>query len=478
MRSAIKLLLTREGGSLRLLLIGVLTLLLLLPLAMVESVIQERAGRSAEVLSDVARQHGGAQRLVGPLLALPYVTETMQTIHTGGELISTEVKQRKVERRHVALLAPRELNARAKLEHEVLRRSVYEAPVYRGEASLSGDFVTEGFGNNIANFARADWSKATLVLTVSDLTGLAWGTLRDAGGVETPFAPGAPGYIASTFEEARARAIHVQLALDGPPTGPVRFDIDLGLNGSEGFYLAPIAAETAFQLVGDWPHPSFQGAPLPADRNVDDDGFTARWNVPSLARGYGAIWTGNVLSERLNRAATEAVGFRHARPDDVFVAARRAVKYAVLFVAMTFIACFVLERLSSRRLHPAQYGLVGLSLALFYLLLIALAERIGLVPAYLTAATAIAGMNGAYVGAALRSFRRGISASGALGLLYAAFYVMLASEDDALLIGTGLLLIGLALAMATTTRLNARSGSSTKHDGDDPGSDESGRVAV
>ncbi len=138
------------------------------------------------------------------------------------------------------------------------------------------------------------------------------------------------------------------------------------------------------------------------------------------------------------------------------MAAIRSVKYGVLFIGLTFLACFVLERLGGQRLHPAQYALVGLSLALFYLLSLALSEQIGFDLAYAAAAAVIAGMNGFYVGAALSSWRRGAGAAATLGLLYAAFHSMLDSEDDALLIGSGILLLGMALAMASTAKLNRR----------------------
>lgn len=456
MSSVFKSFIAREGGSLRLLLIGLLTLGLLIPLSMVEDVIQERQTYSMTVLADVAKQHGGAQRLVGPLLVVPYVYEVEQSYRTDDETAIGEIVRRKIERTSYALLPPRALNVQAKLSHETLRRGVYEAPVYRGDIVLAGDFIVPDLARSIPNFVRADWSRAAVALTTSDPSGLARAVTLEIGAGDIQFAPGPPGFAASSFNSAGGGAIHAPLALDEPPTGPLAFKVALALNGSAGFYLAPIGNETAFQLEGDWPHPSFQGAPLPRERQVDEAGFRARWNVPALARGYGAVWNSAGAASRLHQAAGEAVGFRHARPEDVFVAATRAIKYGVLFLALTFLACFVLERLGGRRLHPAQYGLVGLSLALFYLLLIALAERIGLLPAYISAAVAIAGMNGAYVGAALRSLRRGVCVAVALGLLYAAFYVMLASEDDALLIGSGLLLAGLTLAMAVTARLNGK----------------------
>jgi hypothetical protein len=208
--------------------------------------------------------------------------------------------------------------------------------------------------------------------------------------------------------------------------------------------MTPLAGASRFEMVGDWPYPSFQGAPLPEDRSVTDSGFTANWTVPGLSRGYGAIWYGASVERSLNEASKGGIGFRHVRPDDFYNAAARSVKYGVLFVTLTFLACFVLERFGGRRLHTAQYGLVGLSLALLYLLLIALAEHIGLFWAYLSAASVIAGMNAAYIGAAT-----------ALALLCGAFYVMLESEDNALLIGAGLLLIGLAMGMVATVRMGA-----------------------
>lgn len=170
------------------------------------------------------------------------------------------------------------------------------------------------------------------------------------------------------------------------------------------------------------------------------------------------MWHGEHAKSLLADAVKGGIGFRHARPNDFYVGAERAVKYGVLFVTLTFLACFVLERFGGRPLHPAQYGLVGLSLALFNLLLISLVERIGLAGAYLSAAAVIVLMNDAYVGAALSSFKWGAGAGGCLAILYAAFYVMLMSEDDALLIGSGLLLLGVGLAMAATARIGKRQG--------------------
>lgn len=453
MRAWLDAFLIRQGGALKLLLIGVLTLALLIPLAMVEGVIHERSFRHDAVLRDIAAQHGGEQRLIGPFLAVPYVSETVidEVDDDAGE-----TKTRRLRKPGVALVLPQELAVRGRLAHDVRRRGVYTAPVYAADIELDGGFAAPDLAGVVPDLVSVDWTKAALVLGVGDLAGVTGASDIAVDGRTVAFESGPPAFAGGLFAKAAGGAIHAPLGLAAGAEPRFAFKAALGLNGSGGLFLTPVAGSSALSIVGDWPHPSFQGAPLPAERAVTAEGFSARWNVPALARGYGAVWHGDQARRLLADAAAHAVGFRHARPDDFYVAATRAAKYGVLFTALTFLACFVLERFGGRALHPAQYGLVGLSLALFYLLLIALAERIGLTAAYGAAAAAIVAMNVCYVGAALRSLRRGAGAGLALALLYAAFYVMLASEDDALLIGSGLLLAGLALAMAATARLTGR----------------------
>lgn len=469
MRSWVENFLKDQGGGLKLLLIGFLTLALLIPLNMVEGVINERSWRHKEVLGDIARQHGGEQRLVGPYLLAPYVTESTITVPATKD---QPARKRLVRGEGYAVILPEELKVKADLAHAMRVRGVYSAPVYGADVNVAGSFVTPDLQAVIPNLKSVQWAQAAVVLGLSDLTGLAAAGDLTIGEGKQAFQAGAPAFAGRMFGrikhgggyrgnthpsggDARFGAIHagINFASRSEPGARMAFETTLNLKGSGGFFMAPAAKTSRLAVAGDWPHPSFQGAPLPESREVTEAGFTADWAVPALARGYGAVWHGDHAKILLADAVNGAIGFRHARPDDFYVGAERAVKYGVLFVALTFLACFVLERFGGRRLHPAQYGLVGLSLALFYLLLISLAERIGLAGAYVGAAAVIALMNGAYVGAALASFKSGAGAGGSLALLYAAFYVMLMSEDDALLIGSSLLLLGVALAMAATARI-------------------------
>ena len=454
-----------QSGGLKLLLIAGLTLALLIPLGMAEDLVYERLDRHQEVLRDIGRLHGREQTLVGPLIVVPYVEETTQTI---GDDATDAVRTRTFRRNKMAAVLPEKAGLSATLLHDVRRRGVYEAPVYSADIAVEGAFVRPDLKAVIPNVAEVDWSKAALAFWIGDLAGLAEAQpLATPGGEGVAFASGPPAYAADMFrrgadttpdgygDRRAGGVIHASFQAPELGGGRMAFSTSLRLNGSGGLRLAPVAGESRLKIAGDWPHPSFQGAPAPTTREVTESGFSADWTIPALARGYGSVWFDKSAAVLVADAAANGVGFRHARPDDFYVATLRAAKYGVLFVALTFIACFVLERFGGRKLHGAQYGLVGLSLALFYVLLLALAERLGLSVAYGLAALVIVGLNGAYIGAALRSLRQGAAAATALGLLYAAFYVMLASEDDSLLIGSGLLLAGLALAMAATTRLNA-----------------------
>ncbi|MGZ0188520.1 MAG: cell envelope integrity protein CreD [Alphaproteobacteria bacterium] len=464
MRAWMEAFLNEQGGALKLALIGVLTLTLLIPLGLVGGVVDERSWRHQEVLQEIARQHGAEQRLVGPFVVVPYVR---RTVRHGTNAVDGKPEERSVESELVAVILPTALSMRATLTHEVRRRGVYTAPVYGADVSINGAFNRPDLSKTIPNLVSVDWEKAAIVLGISDLAGLSRAGEIVIGGEAQAFQAGAPAFASGLFiggegrkarqsgDHGRFGVIHTPMTFQGVGTEALTFVTTVRLNGSGGMFMTPLAGTSRFEMQGDWPHPSFQGAPLPEARSVTDTGFTASWTVPGLARGYGAIWYGSSVERLLTEAGNGGIGFRHARPDAFYNAAARSVKYGVLFVTLTFLACFVLERFGGRQLHTAQYGLVGLSLALFYLLLIALAEHIGLFWAYLLAASVIAGMNAAYIGAALASWRRGFGAATALALLYGAFYVMLESEDNALLIGAGLLLIGLAMGMAATVRMGA-----------------------
>jgi inner membrane protein len=244
--------------------------------------------------------------------------------------------------------------------------------------------------------------------------------------------------------------IHVDL---GPAerlaAGPVPFDIPLDLVGSQDLSLAPVAEETEVTLQAPWPSPSFNGRYLPIRRQVDDKGFTASWKVSSLARNLDAI-----LQEGGGEKLQEAFGVSFMDPVNVYLQAERAVKYGLLFVGLTFASFFLFELLRRLRIHPMQYLLVGLALALFFLLVISLSEHIPFLWAYVAASAASILLLGTYLTRVLGGLARGAGFAAGLCVLHAVLYGLLSSEDNALLMGAILLFAALAAVMTATRSLD------------------------
>jgi len=137
-----------------------------------------------------------------------------------------------------------------------------------------------------------------------------------------------------------------------------------------------------------------------------------------------------------------------------YQAVTRSLKYALLFIGVVFLAYFLFEATSDTRVHPAQYVLVGLAQIIFYLLLLAIAERIGFNWAFLVAAVATVALIGWYAGAVFKSRQRQYAAIAAFSLLYALIYVLMSLEDFALLVGAVAAFVAIAAVMWFTRNLD------------------------
>jgi inner membrane protein len=234
------------------------------------------------------------------------------------------------------------------------------------------------------------------------------------------------------------------------------FQLDIGLTGQSRFAMVPLADDTRAHIRSSWPHPSFGGSFLAAQRTVTEQGFEADWAVSSLAtaaraqldRSTGAVKPGT------SRPQIDTFAVSLIEPLDVYALTGRAVKYGLLFVALTLMAAFMFELMRKLRLHPVQYGLVGLAISLFFLLLLALSEKIDFALAYFIATSACVLLLAVYFSAVLGHWRRGMALGAYVALLYAALYGLLLSEDNALLLGSVLLFGLLALLMIATRKVD------------------------
>lgn len=420
--------------TLKALTIGVIVLLLLIPLAMLRGLVSERAGMREHAYARVAEGWGGKLVVGGPLLSVPF-----ERTYFDGEKTQT-VRSR-------AYLLPSQLNVAVdlRLEPEPRKVGIYSVPVYSSDEHLTGTFDFSALAELVA---RPDtsllWREARLLLPLSEVR-----SLREIRAARLE----GEGLRLGPAGKSLLPGIEAPVDLSNfAQGGTATFDFQTVLAGSRDFSLLPLGSETRVTLQSDWPHPSFQGAFLPARRTITDQGFSAEWQVLELNRTYRQVWTEGDVDAPTITASAFGVGLYQTI--DVYQRGERAIKYAILFIALTFLTFFAWEQLTATRLHPLQYLLVGLALSMFYLLLIALSEHIAFAIAYAIAAVALVTLIGLYMAGALDSKQRGAVAAAAMALIYGVLYVLVLSEDYALLLGAIALFVALGTVMLATRKLN------------------------
>jgi inner membrane protein len=426
-------------------LICLVILLLLIPLLIVSGLISERESRANSAQIEVARIWGKAQTLSGPFLIVPYAVRI--------ETTEANKKVSRLENRRAVFL-PDTITATGKTMSKVLHRSIFDVSVYTAGVSIEGRFSSPDMSEVDPNATSVRWHDATLALTLTDVSGLKEATSLEIEGAGTiPFAP------SIGLPTSREKGIHVKLSAapslfsaDGQPPAAFSFKMKLDFTGSQSLSFSPTARKTRVALTSDWPHPSFMGAFLPAERKIDAKGFSANWRVPHLARSVPNAWNLNTVG--LSRFKPYHFGVTFYQPVEFYDLVTRAVKYGVLFLAVAFMGVFVIELTSRSHVHPVQYLFVGLAMVFFYVLLLSLAEHTGFTLAYLTASIATGGMLSTYVGMAFRSVSRGGAMAALFAVLYAFLYLILQLEDYALLAGAILGFVSLTTVMFVTLRID------------------------
>lgn len=425
-------------------LIGFLTLLLMIPLFIVYGLISERESRARSVQAEVGRLWGPEQRLNGPFLVVPFSVR----VESGPPDKRVETMQ---ERR--ALFTPEKLEIAGNADAKILRRSIFDVPVYATRLKLTGRFIAPRMADVAADALNPRWKDATLILGIAGVSGLKEeAILKVAGAPDVAFSPslGLPAGSTTGIHARLAGAFPA--AADNKEIAAFPFSIDLVFNGSVSLDVAPAARETRFSLTSNWRHPSFAGAFLPDERSVTASGFTATWKVPHLARSVPESW---VLTEAgVDRLAPYVFGVRLVSPVDTYSLVNRATKYGLMFLALVFMAVFCLELMTSSAVHSVQYLFTGIALVFFYVLLLSLAEHIGFKWAYLTAALATGSMLALYIGAVLKSRRMSLIMLAVLLVTYLLLYLILQLEDYALLAGALLGFVALTSVMFATLRVD------------------------
>lgn len=427
-----------------------LILTMAIPLLLVWGLVNERENRADSVRRDVAGEWGGAQYIDGPLLIVPY---TVKRFTNEGDKRVEEI----VERRAVFL--PQALKIGGNATTKVLHRSIYDVAVYTGVLDFEGSFAAPDISEVVADVQSVRWRDAVLAVAISDVSGLKTAAALTIDGGETLAFEPSIGVPATQGNGIHVRLAPARVLFDTQPGSDAatgikgfNFKFALTLNGSSELTFAPVARETSVEITSDWSDPSFTGAFLPNDRVVEPASFSARWQIPHLARSVPQSWT--LGEQQLERMSGYAFGVRFFVPVDFYQLVTRAAKYAMMFLATAFMAVFLLEIGSNRQVHPVQYLFVGLAMTFFYVLLLSFAEQIGFLGAYIIAAVATGGLISLYVAKVQRSVSKGLVMAGVFFVLYGLLYMILQLEDYALIAGAIAGFAMLAVVMFATLNVD------------------------
>jgi inner membrane protein len=445
--------------------IGFLILLLQIPTVMLFGLVRERQTIRQSAVEDVTSKWGKQQILVGPRLLIPYIKRTGSAANNNQAAVQK-----------IATFLPEDLTISGTMVTENRYRGIFQVPVYTITLDLGGRFTPPDF--SAWGVAGQDilWDRTELALQISDTRAISDQVALQWNNVTIPFDPGLGKLQAGTsnldmtasnpdpdYRETRRKppvvisstsGIHARL--NGqlkPETKSYQFSIPLQLRGSERIDFVPIAKLTQVNLTSNWPNPSFQGGWLPETPKISPTGFEAKWQIPFLGRNFPQQWTNE------NPVGDESIyqsrfGVELFMPVDNYHMAERSIKYNFLFLVLTFAVLWLFEVIARLRVHPLQYLMVGVAMSMFYLLQLAISEHLGFHYAYVIASIAVVTLITAYTMSVLRAKRRGATVGVVQVVLYSYLYVVLASQDYALLLGSIGLFTFLAIVMIMTRQID------------------------
>jgi len=440
-------LLAKLGRPVRLIVVGLLALVLLIPLQMVESVVRERYHTYQKVVADIAGAWSSDQRVAGPILVVPF----SERVEVRDQYTTPEGERKTTQRwetcRRRAVILPDVLNYEGRLTPEVRRRGIYEVQVYSADLVVSGAFrnlraVVESLSSP-DRLENIEWSKAVIGFGLSDPRGIVEVDGFDFNGHTAQPGPG------TTLDATLPRGFHVTVGES--ITDELEFDLPLVIRGSGSISFLPLGETTRASLRSEWSHPSFSGDVLPTSRVINDEGFSAEWTIPLLNRSYPQAW---IAGTEVGIDEIEA-GVRLFEPVALYDLVTRAVKYGLLFIALTFLTLGLIEFVFDAKLSLVQFLLIGVALAIFFLILVALAEHMGFTTAYILASSTVVVINTLYCAAILPKRSISVLVGAVLTAIYGILYTILKAEDFALLGGTLLLVVALTVTMYFTRRIHS-----------------------
>ncbi len=428
--------------------LGAVLMVLMVGLSMIGGLASERMGYRAQAAASVRESLAGPQTIAGVVVTRRCTSTTEKTVE--------KEKVKTVERTDSTIVL------------KALPQSARWTTTSKIEPRYRGLYKVNSFGLDVKS--RIEWTdlkalavpqfKAPVValscdvpqveFAVSDPRGVRNVTLKGLAGALVVQPNNHPEVFRTGFAAQLPKSV---AALEAP----LALDLAMELVGLEALGFVPLAVENSVTLKSNWAHPSFLGAflPNPSDRKPTAAGFEVSWSVSSLAsNARSQLVKGAALCDvriaSSHEGCLQSFGVDFIDPINPASLSDRATKYGILFIVLTFAGIVLLEVLKGEAVHPVQYLLIGAAMAAFFLLLLSLSEHIAFVWAYVAAAVACVMLLTVYAKAALGGWKRALPMSAGLAVLYGVLYLVLQSEQHALLAGSLLVFAVLAGVMLMT----------------------------
>ena len=440
----------------------IFVLVLLIPLKLIGDLIDDRGDLYNQTITNIGNEWGKSQKIIAPVITISYTDTGINNKDSVSNASNTKaVAVVPVERKFVIL--PEELNATIEMKDEVRQRGIYNATVYNANMKLTGYFSSK-------DFPEDKEVQAALSIGLSDTKALIKINKLKIGNIEQDL-------------EAMSGTMATPLITNGisGQLGPehnsimdkekIPFEIDIDFRGSRDISILPLGKKNHFEIKSNWKSPSFLGV-LPTERTIDENGFSAKWEVSNLIRNYPQII--DIDNDRFSDFYQDGLVYNEydetttyfdnnnegsavvkvALFDSVtsYTQIYRACNYGILFIAMSLVVVFIFEIVSKKAAHYVQYGVVGFSLVIFYLLLLSLSEHIGFEWSYLISSLAIVIPNSLYITSMTSNKKFGIGMFIFLSGIYAILFSILRMEQYALLTGSLLILAVLYAIMYLTKK--------------------------
>ncbi len=442
-----------ESVMIKLFSIGFLILILLIPASWIENLIRERQTRATGVVREVSDKWSGSQTLSGPVLVIPFTKIEKSKRWDNGKQI-----EEAIETVHKAFFLPENFTASGKVKPQKLHRGIFDVAVYESEILMDAEFLSPDFATWSIPDEQVHWNEAVLINGISDLRGIDSDPVIESGAKKFVAEPSSTigiqvnqfisnpmmdeGQAASDNSIPLSSGIVVPLGWKSRDEFIGRFTMRLSLKGSENLYFVPVGKSTQVNLTGPWTSPSFEGKLLPAERSVDDIGFSAKWKVLAFNRPFSQKWIDNEQS-----LGGSEFGVRLLIPADQYQKSTRTAKYDELIIILAFTALFLVEITSKIKIHPFQYILIGVALIVYYTLLLSLSEHVGYNVAYAIASIATTTLVSVYASTFLKRRQITFLFSGLMIFFYVFIFVIIQAQDFSLLIGSVGLFVIIGLLM-------------------------------